>query len=429
MKNQNHKIFSIIIISFLWMYEVCAQDKIEQPNILLIVADDLGYEKIGSYNDLISFTPNIDKLANQGVMFTKAYASPVCTPSRMSIYTGTYASTHRYTSVLPVHLGSKESVDFDNKWTTYAQLLRQNGYQTSVTGKWQMGAMEYHPNHCKSAGFDSWCVWQIWHNEKKTKRYWNATINEDGKIWTEKDSLFGPEVLTNYVIQQMKLSKQLDKPFLIQHNIMLPHVPIVLTPDDKTKKREPSLDNMIEYMDKQIGILLDAIDKLKIADNTIIIFVGDNGTQSEEPRVTKKGLVNGGKWTLTDGGMHVPLIISSPAILPKDIKYKNLVDITDLYPTICDLSNTKINDSLEIDGISFYNLLMGKEQRERSWVTAGYEDDFVIFDGNWRLHHKENILVDCRNLPEEKISDVKSTEAKDALAKLTLILNESLIEK
>lgn len=423
MKKRSLGVFSITIISLLFFYDAFAQ---EQPNILLIVADDLGYEKVGSYNDLISFTPNIDKLAKQGVMFTRAYASPVCTPSRMSIYTGNYATTHKYTGVLPVHLGTKEYVDFDTKWTTSAQLLRQNGYQTSVTGKWQMAAMEYHPEHCKSAGFDSWCVWQIWHNERKTKRYWNATINEDGKVWTEKDSLFGPEVLTDYVIRQMEMSKKSDKPFFIQHNMMLPHVPIVLTPDDK---REASLDNMIKYMDKQIGVLLEAVDKLEIAKNTIVIFVGDNGTQSEEPRITKDGLVNGGKWTLTDGGMHVPLIIRYPDIFPENMKYQNLVDMADLFPTICDLSNTKINDAMNIDGISFNNLLMGKEQRERKWVTAGYEDDFVIFDGSWRLHQKGNVLVDCRNLPEEKISDVQSTEAKAALAKLTPILNELLIKK
>ncbi|WP_341225240.1 sulfatase-like hydrolase/transferase [uncultured Arcticibacterium sp.] len=423
MKKRSLGIFSITIISLLCFYDAFAQ---EQPNILLIVADDLGYEKVGSYNDLISFTPNIDKLAKQGVMFTRAYASPVCTPSRMSIYTGNYATSHKYTGVLPVHLGTKEYVDFDTKWTTSAQLLRQNGYQTSVTGKWQMAAMEYHPEHCKSAGFDSWCVWQIWHNEKKTTRYWNATINEDGKISTEKDSLFGPEILTDYVIRQMEQSKQLGKPFFIQHNMMLPHVPIVLTPDDK---REASLDNMIKYMDKQIGILLDAVDKLEIAKNTIVIFVGDNGTQSEEPRITKSGLINGGKWTLTDGGMHVPLIIRYPDILPENMKYQNLIDMADLFPTICDLSSTKINDATNIDGISFNNLLMGKEQKERKWVTAGYEDDFVIFDGSWRLHQKGNVLVDCRNLPEETISDVQSTEAKDALARLTPLLNELLINK
>lgn len=420
------KIVSFTILYFLYLNDGSAQEKIEKPNILFIVADDLGYEKLGSYNGLYSLTPNIDRLAEQGSMFLRAYASPVCTPSRMSIYTGTYATTHRYTDVLPVHVGSKQFVDF-GKWTTYTQLLKQNGYHTAVTGKWQMAGLEFYPNHCSSAGFDSWCVWQIWHNNKKTTRYWNATINEDGKIRTDIDSLFGPDVLTDYVIRQMKLAKQKGKPFIIQHNMVLPHVPIVTTPNDKNAKRQASLDNMIKYMDKQVGELLEAVDQLKIGDNTIVIFIGDNGTQSKIPRETNNGLVSGGKWTLTDGGMHVPLIIHCPDRIPVNRKVQNLIDITDLFPTICDLSNTKINDSLNIDGVSFYNLLSGEEGIvKRKWITAGIGDDFVIFDGNWRLHHKENKLIDCRNLPEEKNAIMESNEAKEALSKLTPILNELL---
>lgn len=392
-----------------------------QPNILLIVADGLGYEKLVSYNSLISNTPNLDRLAEQGVLFKRAYASPVCTPSRMSIYTGTYASTHRYTNVIPVHEGSREAVDFE-KWTTYARLLRENGYLTAVTGKWQMGGLGFHPDHCASAGFDSWCVWQIWHQGKKTKRYWQPTLNEDGKIRTDVDTLFGPDILTDYVIRQMRAAKQKGKPFMIQHNMMLPHVPVVQTPEDRRLGREARLDNMISYMDSLVGELLAALKKLELEKNTVVIFVGDNGTQSKEPRITDKGLVEGGKWTLKDGGMHVPLIVSFPDnIKPRNIE--DLIDISDLFPTLCDLSGTGLSDSLSIDGISFYDLLMNRGAGKRKWVTAGYKDDFIIFDGNWRFHTKDDILVDCRNLQDEKEADMNSKQAKEAFTRLKSILD------
>lgn len=209
--------------------------KSNPPNILLVVADDLGYEKLSCYGGLDVQTPNLDKMAEQGIRFTRAYTSPVCTPSRMSLYTGTYTPRHKYTEVLPVHLGTKEFVDFSLMPTT-AHQLKKAGYTTSVTGKWQLAALEFHPNHCQDAGFDSWCVWQIWKNNAKTTRYWKATLNHDGTIRDDIQNQFGSNVLTDYVINQMKSAKQEDQPFFIQHNMFLPHVPIIETPLDIQKK-------------------------------------------------------------------------------------------------------------------------------------------------------------------------------------------------
>jgi arylsulfatase A len=415
-----------LVLLFVSLLTSCTSGPDERPNILYIIADDLGYEKVGCYNDLVSFTPNIDRLAEQGVMFTRAYASPVCTPSRMSIYTGTYATTHQYTDVLPVHLGTKEFIDFENEWTSYAQLLREEGYHTAVTGKWQLAALEFHPEHIRSAGFDSWCVWQIWHKDKKTTRYWNATLNEDGSIRTDINDRFGSDVLTEYVIRQMETAVKIDTAFCIQHNMMLPHVPIVRTPDDTLNNREAGLDYMIGYLDKQVGILVDAIQKLDIQDKTVIIFLGDNGTQSRGPRETEKGLVHGGKWTLTDGGMHVPLIFSGPGILASGIEDENLIDITDIFPTICELTGTKIPEDIPMDGVSFYPNLKGKDEKQRDWITAGFLDDYIVFDGAWRLQYSTDELIDCRDLPEEKPADMQSDEAKEAHAYLKSILGELL---
>jgi len=393
---------------------------------LLIIADDLGYEKLGSYDGIDTYTPNIDQLARKGVQFMRAYTSPVCTPSRMSIYTGRYPTNHQYTGVLPVHLGTKEYIDF-TKFPTYAQMLRDNGYLTSVTGKWQLAALEYHPDHCKQGGFDSWCVWQIWKDNEKTTRYWQPVLNEDGAIRNDADSLFGSDVLTDYVIEQIGEATKAGKPFAIQHNMMLPHWPIIQTPDDKKLNRQAGLDNMIAYMDKQVGILLAAVDSLGIANNTVIIFAGDNGTETKEIRLTKNGKVQGGKHTMTDAGAHVPLIFYQPKKIGGGRKINQLIDFADLYPTICDLADVKIETNQDmIDGISFHNILMGEETTSREWITAGYRGKYMIFDGAWRWHHNDKKLIDCRNLPQETEADMKAEEAQKAKARLSKIMQELL---
>ncbi len=400
----------------------CVASVAKPPNILLIAADDLGYEKLGCYGGLNTSTPVLDKMAKEGTRFVRAYTSPVCTPSRMSLYTGTYTPRHKFTDVLPIHLGSKDAVDFQ-KWPTYAQALREAGYTTSVTGKWQLAGLEFHPEHCRLAGFDSWCVWQIWSNNAKTIRYWNPTLNQDGAIRTDLEKRFGPDVLTEYVIDQMRSAKEVNKPFCIHHNMMLPHVPIVQTPHDLELNRPGSLDNMISYMDAQIGRLLAALNELDIADNTIVLFVGDNGTQTKSVRMTTAGKVTGGKRDLNDGGTHVPLITYSPGRVPAGNIAHDLVDMADFFPTICELAGAKLPENKAIDGISFVDPLTGKGPSQRQWVTAGIYDDLFVFDGEWRLHNIDNKLFDCRDLPYEKLADLSSDAAKAAKARLLPILN------
>lgn len=423
-KSVNHNyLFSFTVLILLVVLQGCVKPKEDRPNILLIVADDLGYEKLGCYGNLDNITPNLDEMASKGTLFTRAYTSPVCTPSRMSIYTGTYAPRHKYNTVLPVHLGSKKFVDF-NKWTTYAQLLRNEGYLTAVTGKWQLAALEFYPQHCQDAGFDSWFVWQIWRDKAKTTRHYNATYNHDGKIKEDIESRFGPDVITEYVINQMKKAKKSDKLFCIQHNMVLPHIPIIQTPEDKRLNREGSLDNMINYMDAQIGILLDSLFALNLAGNTLVLFAGDNGTDTVEPRFIRSGIVTGGKGILNDGGTHVPLIAYWPGKVKPNEKADDLIDFADIFPTFCELAGITIPEELSIDGISFIEPLLDRGPGQRKWITAAYQDNFIVFNGKWRLYHKNNQVLDCRNLPDEKRADINSEEVKTAIEELLPVLNK-----
>ena len=292
------------------------------PNILLIVADDLGYETLGCYGGQDFATPHLDRLAAEGMRFRRAYTSPVCTPSRMSLSTGTYVTRHRYDYVLPEDTGGREAVDFRDRWATYAQLLRAAGYQTSVSGKWQLGPLEFHPEHCRDAGFDSWCVWQIWRDGAKTERHWNPCLNHDGRIRDDVTDRFGPDVLADYVIDRMRAAVEAGRPFCIQHNELLP---------------------------------------------------------------------------------HVPLLVRWPRRVPAGAVADDLVDMADLFPTICELAGVAVPATLEIDGISFATRLCDGTPSRRQWVTGGIGGKVSLFDGQWRLNLKSRQVIDARDLPREVV--------------------------
>lgn len=357
----------------------------DAPNILLIFADDLGFETLGCYGSTEFETPNLDQLAAQGKRFTRAYTSPVCTPSRMSLYTGQYAIRHGYDRVLPVHLGTRQAVDFRDRFVTIGQLLRNAGYATSVTGKWQLATMEFHPNHCRDAGFDSWCIWQIWNQGHKTTRYWNPALNHDGQLRDDISDRYGPDVLADYVIDQMKSAVAEHRPFYIHHNMVLPHIPVLQTAEDRHRNREPSLKNTISYMDQLVGRLVSTVDKLGIAENTYIIFMGDNGTDRAEPRRTKYGLVHGQKRDMNEGGTHIPLIIRRPGTVTAGTEETGLIDMADWLPTLCHLTKTKLPTDIPVDGISFAESVTQNTSPRREFVTASYSGAHSVFDGKTRL--------------------------------------------
>jgi arylsulfatase A-like enzyme len=414
----------------------------ERPNLLFIYADDIGYEALGSYGGKDFKTPQLDEMAAQGLRFTRAYASPVCTPSRVSMHTGLYPHNHRHYEVLPVHNGTNKKVDFI-AMPTWAQLMRANGYATSVTGKWQLATIERWPNHIREAGFDSWCVWQIWLQGKKTTRHWQPTINHDGIIRQDIAERFGPDVLVDYVIAQMTAATKAGKPFAIVHNELLPHDPIIQTPADKAAGRAASLGHMIHYMDVLVGRLLTAIDTLGIRDNTYVIFMGDNGTHEEDfinpeahkpgqgahTRHTTAGLVNGGKFQLNDAGTHVPLIVWGPARIPRAQTCDALIDVADLFPTFCALTGITLPSSLTIDGQSFVHFIYGQEGPQRAWTMHGIHQEDTIFDGTWRLFRKKGSLIDASNLPQEKPAGADDPSANTARSQLDQIFSEHPVGK
>ncbi|QEG00247.1 Arylsulfatase [Stieleria maiorica] len=407
-----------LLLAVLFSAALHAQTESDPPNILLLFADDLGYETLGCYGGQDFQTPHLDRLAAGGMRFKRAYTSPVCTPSRMSLYTGTYASQHGYYNVLPVHVGTKQAVDFRERFATFPQLLRKAGYATSVTGKWQLAALEFHPEHCRDAGFDSWCVWQIWRRGAKTTRYWNPCLNHDGRIRDDIADRFGPDVLADYVIDQMKSAVDAGRPFYIHHNMLLPHVPIIDTPAERASGQPASLGRMIHYMDALCGRIIAAVDQLGIANQTYVIFMGDNGTDSQARRKTNAGPVSGGKRDLNDAGTHIPLIVRRPGTIASGTVADDLIDMADWFPTLCDLAGITLPAGIELDGVSFASRLHGGEPSSRMWITGGIRNEMSYFDGQWRIRTGTEQVIDARHLPHETVLEIVPAEAELPIKRL-----------
>ena len=418
------------------------------PNLLIIVADDLGYETLNCYGGLDFQTPRLNRMADEGLRFTRAYTSPVCTPSRVSLHTGLYVPRHGHDRVLPVHRGTTEKVDFD-RHPTFAQHLRRSGYATATTGKWQMATLEAWPNHIADAGFDHWCVWQIWKDGSKTSRHWDPTFNRDGSVREDLGDRFGPDVLADYVIEQMSEAARRQQPFLIVHNELLPHDPMVQTPWDRRRNRPASLGHMIAYMDGLVGRVLDAVENLGIRDETYVFFIGDNGTHEEDfqnphadrpterahTRHTEAGLVNGGKFKMGDAGTHVPLLVWGPPSVSRGV-CNDLVDIVDVFPTVFDLACV---DTPPSDGRSLEPQIHGRSGTPRRWThqqiapaggksrdasgkrtSTGPFRGASLFDGRYRWLARPESLWSTFDLPREN----KHPEGPEAAAAAAALSSE-----
>lgn len=353
-----------LIVSLVFLPFVSAEDTERAPNIVLFLADDLGYECIGANGGTSYKTPVLDKLARTGARFTHCYSQPLCTPTRVQIMTGIYnVRNYEKFGVLPTHQ------------ITFANRLRDAGYQTCVVGKWQLGDDLSLP---AKFGFDRYCLWHFMHRKE---RYPNPGFFIDGNKVEFKNGEYGPDVACDYACKFIEDNK--DKPFLLYYPMILTHCPFCPTPDSddwdptspgsKTYKGNAKyFGDMVTYMDKIVGRVVDKLDSLGIRENTLVMFVGDNGT--DKPIVSMMGntKVAGAKGAMTDGGNHVPLIASWPGTIKTGLVTNTLVDTTDFLPTICESAGVDIPIKPKIDGRSFLPQLKGETGTPREWVYVWY---------------------------------------------------------
>ena len=365
------RLFFISLITLLIIS--CNSEHHTNPNIILIMADDLGYETIGANGGTSYHTPHLDQMAKEGMRFEHCYAQPLCTPSRIQIMTGIY-NVRNY-----VRFGL-----LDTSQTTFAHLFKESGYNTCIIGKWQLGADSLSPYW---AGFDEYALWQVTpgaaDSSGRDHRYSKPMIRTNGMRRRYDKGDYGPDIVSDYGIDFIERSVQNDQPFLLYYPMILTHCPFSPTPDSpewltddttvmKYKGKAHYFEDMVTYMDKIVGHMRNKLKELEISDNTLLIFTGDNGTDRPVVSEFQGREVAGAKNKTTDAGTRVPLIVEWPGTVPGGMVSNDLIDLTDFLPTFCDVSNLSIPAVPAIDGRSFGPQLQGKEGNPRDWIYCWY---------------------------------------------------------
>ncbi len=402
----NGLIFALFFASLL----VYGADR--KPNIVLILADDLGYECLGSYGGTSYETPNLDALAASGMRFNNCFSTPKCSPSRVTIMSGRY--TLRTTTVWGLLPESE---------ITFGHVLRDAGYATALAGKWQMVLQKKDPKHVQRFGFQESAVW-AWH---EGARYYEPMLYRNDKIMPNTSEKYGPDLYCDFLIDFIEINK--DKRFFAYYPMALTHWP---------KKDEPPGPNgkhldfkgMVEEMDRQVGKLTAALDRLGLRENTVILFTGDNGTPTNVTSLMNGKKIKGGKAKLTDAGTRVPLLASWSGTIKAGSVNTDLVDFTDFMPTLAELAGTTLPKDRVIDGQSFVAALKGNNPKPRQWVYTWWSKQEWLRDKDWKLYADGRLYhmkadADEKNPIKKGSGDAAAKVARVKLAGLMADLKES----
>lgn len=395
----------VIISLFIWQCstipnehkEAAQQKQNNKPNIIYILADDLGYNDLSCYGQQNFKTPNIDKLAEEGMMFTQHYSgSSVCAPSRSALMTGMHTG-HTYIR------GNKEIMPegqhpLPADLITIPKLLKENGYVTGAFGKWGLGYPgssgdplnqgfdHFYGYNCQRLGHHYY-PYHLWDNDQKV-----VLEENDG----QKTGVYGPAVIHDKTLEFIEKNK--DTSFFLYVPSIIPHAEL-FAPDSLVKKysgkflpekeykgcdggegyrigkygsqheSHAAFVAMIDLLDQQVGEIMAKLKELKLDENTIVIFASDNGPHQEggaDPDYfDSNGPLRGYKRALFEGGIRVPMIVWWPEKV-KSGKTDHISAFWDVLPTVLDITGTK--DTVSCDGISFLPTLLGEKQKEHEYL-------------------------------------------------------------
>lgn len=421
----------ILIISSIILCIACTQATNKEthspdrpPNIILIMADDLGHETLNCYGGTSYSTPRLDAMAAGGMLFEHCYSTPLCTPSRVQIMTGKY----NFRNYIGFGLLAPDQ-------QTFGHLMKAQGYETCIVGKWQLFGNEQQRKlvnlagvRPEDAGFDDFCLWQI---EDRGFRFKDPTIESkrDGlKTYPEK---YGPDMFYEYLADFMERKK--DTSFFAYFPMVLTHGPFLPTPDMEEfaayKAKDRTNDttyfrNMVNYMDKIVGQIIDKAAALGIEQNTLIMFIGDNGTDRRVISYKGSQKIPGRKGYPVEWGTHVPFISYWPGTIQAEQRNENLIDFTDFLPSIVEASGGVISKDFFTDGNSFYSQLIGEQSTPRDWIFCSYAPNWGKFtpstyvqDRRYKLYTDGRFYDFQTDLMEEHPIDTASLkgEAKASL--------------
>jgi arylsulfatase A len=373
------------------------------PNIVLLLADDFGFESVGAYGSLTYATPHLDQMAAAGMRFQHAYATPLCRPTRTLLMTGKYN----------FRVGKRFKGE-----RTLAHLLKEAGYVTLIAGKWQLWAG---PGQTPAeAGFDESIVTPA---GESPQAYWAPVFAVNGVLRQYDRQTFGPDVLATYVNDF--IVRHQHRPFFVYYPLHLAHAPYVPTPDvpDAATQAEQRIA-MVSYTDKVVGQVLEHLEHLGLRHRTLVLFTGDNGStdvvRGAQLRTPDGPItVQGQKGHPTEMGTHVPLLVRWPGTVPPGVVNPNPVDFSAFLPTLAAVAG--VPPPAGIDGVSLLDELQGHSGTPRGWVYTYYDperrpDDAYEFNrlaSEWvqdtryklyRVHHcaPATLLVDVLADREER---------------------------
>ncbi|MDR2169294.1 MAG: arylsulfatase [Planctomycetaceae bacterium] len=387
MRVRNFLLLLLFVFPLTLDFSLLAEESAKRPNIVIFLADDLGWADVGWHGNEIK-TPNLDKLASQGIRLERFYVQPVCTPTRASLMTGRY----------PIRYGLQTGVirpwadyGLPTEEQTLAQALRENGYYTAILGKWHLGetkkkylplqrgfdyhyglylgALDYY-EHTRDNGLD-------WHRN-------GQPVREKG---------YTTDLLAADAVKLIK-SHDTTKPLFLYIPFNAVHGPYQEAPDPKWKEHYADLQGkpqrkiyagMVSTMDTAIGKVVAALKEKGIDDNTLIFFSSDNGGPNPK-NITDNGKLRAGKGTLYEGGVRVPAFaVWQGKIKPGTIS-EQPIHITDLYPTLLKITGTKIKQKLPLDGVDIVETLLENKPSERKEILHNAEPNRgALQRDNWKL--------------------------------------------
>jgi arylsulfatase A len=397
---------------------LCQLATAEQPNILLILADDVGSEVLACYGGESYPTPNIDRLASEGIRFTHAFTMPACHATRTTLLSGQYW----------VRMGRPQWGTFPAaaEERTLAKILQRAGYATAIAGKWQLALLGEDPDQPHRMGFDQYALFG-WH---EGPRYYQPHIRQNGQLREDVDDRYGPDVYCDFLVDFMTAER--SQPFFAFYSMALCHdvtddldQPVPVGPNG----RYQSYAEMVAAMDQRVARLVDTIDDAGLSRNTLVVFFSDNGSPARTivtavgdeliraPVVSQRNgvPVPGGKTQLTDAGIRVPLIVRWPGHATQGATTNQLVDVSDLLPTLAEIAGGDLPKQVTLDGQSFAPRLWGEQQSPRKWVYAEHKLAGCVRNQRWKLY-RDGRLFDLAEDPQESDAVAGAGLTADAIA-------------
>ena len=359
-----------------------AGPKTHSPNLILIMADDLGYHDVSSYGHPKIKTPVLDRLAQEGVKLTSFYAgATVCTPSRMALLTGAYPTRLGWSRGVVGHI-MKKGQGLSPDALTMPEIFRDSGYRTAMFGKWHLGDDPSLRPHRQ--GFD-------------TAFYLNKSNNQTKKLWRADEVIENP--FTNRLLSDRFTTEAIkfiesnqDHPFFLYLPHTAPHFPLEAHPDWKGKSQFGVFGDVVEELDHRIGQILESLKSTNLEKNTIVVFLSDNGPEPLT-KASRADPFRGKKWSALEGGTRVPCIIRYPGHIPPGRESADLISAIDLLPSLAHACGIDLRqhsrDKPVIDGLNVWPTLQGSKgvphARQDLLYWHGADGFQAIRKGPWKL--------------------------------------------